>query len=344
MKYRTGARAAAAIIMAASALLAGAAGHDSGRAVYLVALSDPPLAAQAAARVRAPGLNAQQERRAVRQEMDSVESQAYLRRLDSARANVVGIAQNRVGRTLAPQQVYRYASNGMALELDADEAARIAALPGVAAVRRERVLHLSTDAGPQWIGADQLWNGAVNGVAATKGDGVVIGVIDTGINPSHPSFAAIGGDGHTTVNPRGHFYGLCASGQAQCNTKLIGIYDFTNEGTKGVDSAGHGSHVSGIAAGNAISDALQGHTVALSRNVSGVAPHANVIMYKGCNSKPINSNSDGPGDGRPGRRDQLLDRRGRRRSVRDARRSIQRRLRVLLCAPGRRRGLGLGRQ
>ncbi len=172
------------------------------------------------------------------------------------------------------------------------EAARVAGLPGVTAVRRERALRISTDAGPQWIGANQLWVG-VNGVAATRGEGVVIGIIDTGINPTHPSFAASTGDGFTITNPRGHFYGLCTAGQAQCNSKLIGIYDFTTEGSKGVDTVGHGSHVSGIAAGNAISDSLQGYTVSLSRNVSGVAPHANLIMYKGCNAKPIDSTSDG---------------------------------------------------
>jgi subtilisin family serine protease len=273
----------------------GAAAADRGgttRSVYLVALSDPPLAVQAAARVRSPGLDAQQQHRAVRRELDSAASQAWLQHLDEARASVVSRAQQRIGRPLSASQVYRYASNGMALELDADEAAHVAALPGVVAVRRERVLHISTDAGPQWIGANQLWVG-VNGVAATRGEGVVIGVIDTGINPTHPSFAASSGDGFTITNPRGHFYGLCATGQAQCNGKLIGIYDFTNEGSKGVDTVGHGSHVSGIAAGNAINDALQGYTVSLSRNVSGVAPHANLIMYKGCNSKPIDSSSDG---------------------------------------------------
>jgi subtilisin family serine protease len=281
--------------LAAMLMLVGAAAADRGagtREVYLVALTEAPLAAQAAARVRAPELDAEQQRRAVRQEMDSAASLAWLRHLDDARSSVVGLAQQRIGRALTARQVYRYASNGMALELDAGEAAQIAILPGVTAVRRERTLHLSTDAGPQWIGANQLWSG-VDGVAPTKGEGVVIGVIDTGINPTHPSFAATGADAFTIVNPRGHFYGLCASGQAQCNGKLIGIYDFTTEGSKGVDTVGHGSHVSGIAAGNAITDALQGYTVSLSRSVSGVAPHANLIMYKGCNAQPIDASSDG---------------------------------------------------
>ena len=283
----------AALALAIVAAASPAEGSDSNRSTWIVALRDPPLAAQAAGRVAAAGLDAQRQRRAVRAELESPASRDYLRRLDSVRAGVLDDAQRQLGRTLAPRQVYRYAGNGMALELGADEAARIAALPGVSAVRRERMLHLSTDAGPQWIGANALWNGTVDGVAATKGEGVVIGIVDTGINPSHPSFAPTGSDGYTIVNARGHFYGLCASAQAPCNAKLIGIYDFTTEGTHGIDSVGHGSHVAGIAAGDPIADSLQGYTVSLPRNVSGVAPHANVIMYKGCNAAPIDSSSDG---------------------------------------------------
>lgn len=283
-----------AAVMAFAASVGAAADQQANdRVTYLVALNDPPLAAHASARAQIPGATPQQQKHAVRSALASSDSGDYLRRLDAARTNVLGLAAQRFGRSLTPRQVYRYAANGMALALSADEAQRIAGLPGVAAVRRERILHLHTDAGPQWIGADTLWNGGVGGIAATKGEGVVIGVIDTGINSAHPSFAATGGDGHTTTNPRGHFYGLCASGQAQCNAKLIGIYDFTSEGTFGADSVGHGSHTSGIAAGNAIADSLQGYTVALPRNVSGVAPHANLIMYKGCNAQPIDASSDG---------------------------------------------------
>ena len=134
----------------------------------------------------------------------------------------------------------------------------LAAVPGVVAVRRERMEHMQTDAGPEWIGADRLWNGTVSGIPATKGEGMVVGVIDTGINPGHPSFAANGPDGYTIINPRGHYFGLCSSCQATCNSKLIGIYDFTDEGTKGVDSVGHGSHVSGIVAGDAMTNSLHG--------------------------------------------------------------------------------------
>ena len=254
----------------------------AAREVYLVRLARAPLIEHVRERLAAGGAGAMNPRQALRRELVSGDSQDYLAMLDADRRQVLDAAAATFGRALVPHHVFRHTVNGMALTLSADEATRLAALPGVARVRRARVEHVLTDAGPQWIGADALWNGGVAGVAATKGEGVVIGVIDTGINPTHPSFAATGGDGYTHTNPRGHFYGLCASGQATCNAKLIGIYDMTSEGTQGIDSVGHGSHVSGIAAGNAINDALQGHTVALPRNVSGVAPHANLIMYKAC--------------------------------------------------------------
>jgi subtilisin family serine protease len=251
-------------------------GAETTRRTYLVSLLGAPLVEHA--RAREPGM----EKPALRRALESADSIAYLLRLDAQRRDVLEAAANLLGRDLAPLHAYRHATNGMALKLTQSEAQRLATLPGVVRVRRERTEHILTDAGPQWIGADKLWTGQDSGIAATKGEGVVIGIVDTGINPTHPSFAATAGDGYTHTNPRGHFYGLCATGQATCNAKLIGIYDMTDEGTKGVDSVGHGSHVSGIAAGNAITDALQGHTVALERNVSGVAPHANLIMYKAC--------------------------------------------------------------
>jgi subtilisin family serine protease len=252
---------------------------------YIVRLSDAPLVEHARQLAEQQGsVRRFGEKPALRHQLESDDSAAYLRHLDHARDAVVSAGSAALGRALSPRHVYRHVSNGMALELSAAEAAHMATLPGVIGVRRERIEHVLTDAGPQWIGADALWHGA-SGVAKTSGEGVVIGIIDTGINPTHPSFAASGPDGYTIVNPRGHFYGLCASGQATCNAKLIGLYDYTDEGTHGVDAAGHGSHVSGIAAGNALSAALQGHTVALSRQVSGVAPHANIIMYKACIAK-----------------------------------------------------------
>ena len=175
---------------------------------------------------------------------------------------------------------YLYAFNGIALNLTIKEANEIAKHPDVKSIGMERFYSINTDVGPQWIGAEEVWNGLALDTPANKGEGVVIGIIDTGINPNHPSFQSISEPGtanqYIHTNPRGTTFGLCNS--QTCNNKLIGIYDFTNEGTAGIDSVGHGSHVAGIAAGNVYVANHQG----LDFIVSGVAPRANIISYKAC--------------------------------------------------------------
>ena len=100
----------------------------------------------------------------------------------------------------------------MALELTEAEAQALARLPGVAGVTPSRDLRPLTDAGPAWIGAPGIWDGtATGGPPGTKGEGILVGVIDTGINLDHPSFADIGGDGYDHTNPRGagDYVGWC---------------------------------------------------------------------------------------------------------------------------------------
>jgi len=264
-------------------LVLAAATANAEQRSYLIGLSDPPLVEHARAVAAAtPTLS---PKAAVRRAMQSADSQGYAQMLIAHRETVLGVASHEIGRTIVPRHAFQTASNGFSAILDDSEAARIATLPGVTAVRPSRTEYVLTDAGPQWIGATNLWNGSVPGIAATKGEGVVVGIIDTGINPTHPSFATAGGDGYTNVNRRGHFYGLCTSGEATCNAKLIGIYDMTDEGSNGVDTVGHGTHVAGIAAGNAMNNSLQGITTSVTRAVAGVAPHANIIMYKACTLK-----------------------------------------------------------
>ena len=83
-----------------------------------------------------------------------------------------------------------------------------------------------------------------------------------------------------TTTHFGQQLGLCSEAEVLCNDKLIGVYDFTDEGSMGkdTDSVGHGSHVTSTAAGNRISTTLEGETV----QIQGVAPRANIVAYKVC--------------------------------------------------------------
>lgn len=245
---------------------------------YLIELSSPPvLSFGGDASLKSTRPEAQ------RFDAQAAEVQRYTRQLDAEQAQWLQTAGARLGRSLSAAQRYRYAYNGLALDLSAVEAAQLATLPEVRSVERDGVQQLHTDAGPAWIGAAEAWAG-VPGTAATRGEGMVIGIIDTGINVRHPAFAEVDAEGYRHINPKPRRFGLCNSSMAEfCSGKLIGIHDYTSEGTRnGNDTDGHGSHVAGIAAGNVRSTQLAGQTGAITLRLSGVAPRASLISYKAC--------------------------------------------------------------
>jgi subtilisin family serine protease len=187
-------------------------------------------------------------------------------------------------RPLSIPYQYTIALNGMAVELTASEAAEIVELSTVHAVVPSQTRYPQSDAGPTWIGAPSLWDGSqTGGIPGTLGEGSIIGIIDTGINLDHPSFAAVGGDGygHTNPNGAGNYLGKCATQPeiSICNDKLIGAYSWPQTGDNPEDDfgTGHGSNVAGIAAGNIITAVYTAPTTVLTATLSGVAPHANII-------------------------------------------------------------------
>lgn len=213
-------------------------------------------------------------------------------------------ASARIGRTLVAQQSFRHALNAVVVELGPEEAERLRTMPGVTLVEPYTEYPTDTDAGPTLIGAPGLWNGTADPAGvATKGEGIVVGMIDSGINTDSPSFAAIEpATGFVHVNPLGdgNYLGTCSGGGidvGKCNAKLFGAYDFVfstcqdasnpcgSPGTWAEDPSvedandtGHGSHTSSTVAGNASTAIYQGANIP----ISGVAPHANIIHYDVC--------------------------------------------------------------
>ena len=219
--------------------------------------SRPRLAASSAAATGKRKFNAR-----------SPEAVAYVDYLSDLRRLRLNDASVRVGRPLVPMHTYAHAMNGVSLKLTAAEAKLVAGVPGVKAIAPEFTRFLQTNIGPSWIKADLVWNGTATGTA-NRGEGVVVGVIDSGINRTHSSFSGAG-----VSNPFGSFRGYCATTPSACNTKLIGLYDFTSAPANGnadpVDNDGHGTHTASTAVGAPFSI------------YSGVAPRANLIAYKAC--------------------------------------------------------------
>ena len=240
---------------------------------YLITLSAPSLVTQQAQTGKV--------------DVSTIGSQRYRHVLAQQQAQVLAAISDAVQRPLTPRYSYTIALNALAVDLTPAEAEWVAGLEGVTAVTPSQNRQPLTDAGPAWIGAPALWDGSqTGGPSGSQGEGVIVGIIDTGINMDHPSFAAVGGDGYVHVNPLGvgHYLGQCTTNPAtfSCNDKLIGAYSWPESGDNPEDDNGHGSNVAGIAAGNVVNLPYFAPTVTLTPTLSGVAPHATLIAYDVC--------------------------------------------------------------
>ncbi|KAF5775046.1 putative cucumisin [Helianthus annuus] len=173
---------------------------------------------------------------------------------------------------------YQHVFTGFAAKLTADQVKAIGNMDGFMSARRDRAYKLHTTHTPTFLGLHQnlgVWN------ASNYGKGIIIGVLDTGITPGHPSF-----DDKEVPPPPAKWKGKCdVSG---CNNKLIGARDFTENGSGSpIDEDGHGTHTSGTAAGNFVEGAnVFGQA---KGTAAGMAPLAHVAMYKVCDSTCLDS-------------------------------------------------------
>ncbi|WP_217639065.1 S8 family serine peptidase [Colwellia chukchiensis] len=259
--------------------------YNSSGNTYIVQLVEPAIAVYEGG---IEGFEATSAKANGKRKLDTKSNKAkkYQKHLKNKQQKVLEEAAGKFNRNLTPKYEYQHAINGFALELSADEAKKLSSMEGVLSVQKEKYEQLLTDVGPQWIGAEHIWQSNSDG---PKGEGMVVAVLDTGINSDHPSFADIGDDGYDHTNPLGSGVYLpgsyCDTVDASfCNDKLIGAWDFVaSDGIVPEDNDGHGSHTASTAAGNVVNGAtLVAPTASASFNISGVAPHANIIAYDVC--------------------------------------------------------------
>jgi hypothetical protein len=190
---------------------------------------------------------------------------------------------------------YRYSFNGFAAELTPAQVAKVAAQPGVLSVTQDEIRQLDTSSTPSFLGLDKaggLWE--QTGGIKDAGEGVIIGVVDTGIWPENASFSDRDTNGNLIFRQIPGWHGKCVPGEefnaSHCNQKLIGAQFFVQgfgadrllpeEFVSARDSDGHGSHTASTAGGNYGVDAVvDGSNLG---KVSGMAPRARIATYKVC--------------------------------------------------------------
>ena len=192
---------------------------------------------------------------------------------------------------------YTNAANGFSALVTHAEAERLAANPDVLLVMPDTFRKLTTDNTPGFLGLTDRGGAWASGYT---GEDVVIGVIDSGIWPEHPSFADDGS--YRTLNRFNldeSVYSACDFGNTahnpadapfECNNKLMGARQIlptyraligaeSYEYDSARDDDGHGTHTASTAGGNAD---VSAEIFGVDRGtVSGVAPRARIIAYKG---------------------------------------------------------------
>ncbi|PHS14768.1 MAG: hypothetical protein COA86_15345 [Kangiella sp.] len=286
--------------------------HD-GYKRYIIRLTDKPVTTYKGGIAGLDAVNTTSKKGnldGVKFNAKSAEAKQYLSYLDKQQNTFIQKATTLTGSSISSLRSLKYAINGLVVELTFNEAQKISRMPEVAFVEQDELVQLETDTGPALIGAGSVWDGTATGTEY-RGEGTIIGVIDTGVNTDHRSFAATGDDGYTVVNPYGEgvFVGDCVADASLCNSKLIGvrsysavtdvysdpIFDGDTRPANGEDYNGHGSHTSSTAGGNVLLDVPLTSNDGSGANtgdgtesaftfasMSGVAPHANIISYQIC--------------------------------------------------------------
>jgi subtilisin family serine protease len=182
------------------------------------------------------------------------------------------VVQDRISAAIPTARTrweYAVVLNGFAVVVPQSRVEGLAGIPGVAQVWPSVTYHSLLDRTPTLIGAPTVWGPSL----ATAGQGMTVGIIDDGIDQTHPFF-----------DPTGYAYpaGFPKGQTAYTTPKVIVARAFAPAGTQHANArlpfdpgeSEHGTHVAGIAAGNNGTLTRQGF------RLSGIAPRAYLGNYK----------------------------------------------------------------
>jgi hypothetical protein len=228
-----------------------AAPTDDGRVQVMVELQDPPDAVVFAAAMRG---TVPSDKRAL-----AVAGAASKAQVLKVKAAQDGVAAALAAAPIGARELYRVtkALNGIAVAVAPENLHSLAAIPGVKRILPILLEHPTSSTSVPFIGAPQVWANTIGLPAGADGTGVKIGIIDTGIDYLRGDF---GGSGLLSA------YQAESTATANFTTagsfptaKVVGGTDFAGDAYTGVnapvpdanpmDCNGHGSHVSGTAAG-----------------------------------------------------------------------------------------------
>ncbi|MDP9337209.1 MAG: S8 family serine peptidase, partial [Actinomycetota bacterium] len=257
------------MFLSALVVAAPAAARGRGSVEVVVTLQAPALADAATNDRALAGLTMRRGRLL----LDSPSSISYLQLLDRRQSAVAA----RIRRAIPGAYVhwrYGITIDGLAVVVPRDSVGTLEHMAGISKVWPSATYHASLDRTPQLIGAPFLWGPAP--ALPTAGQGVKIGIIDEGVDQTHPFLSPAG-----FTMPAGYPKGDAAFTTA----KVIVARAFAPPSPKwkyaslpfDPENSEHGTHVAGIAAGD---NGTKATAYPGQPTVSGIAPKAYIGNYK----------------------------------------------------------------
>jgi subtilisin family serine protease len=281
---------------------AAVAPQSSATDLYLVQVADAPVASYAGG---VAGLAATKPADGSKVDLQSSSARAYRGHLATKKSDI--LRRGGVNTTQTVRQ-FDVTFNGFSAKLTESQAGKLRHTTGVLNVWKNEVRHVDTVSTPRMLGLDGsngVWQKQFRG-DKHAGEGVIVGVIDTGIWPENPSFAALPEPRPDAATIANKWKGVCDQGVTStisCNNKVIGARYYNASGLGDQlpgefksprDYSGHGSHTASTAAGDhGVAATVNGLSVG---NVSGMAPAARIAAYKALWEQPGGGASGGTVD------------------------------------------------
>ena len=194
----------------------------------------------------------------------------------SVKAKVKAITNQAIGKS------YGYVVNGFATKAKVKDIQKLRAIPGVKSVTLAKVYYANDSSADNMANVSAVWNNY-----KYKGEGTVVSIIDTGIDPNHKDLRLSDESKAKLTRAKVNAFTKEAGYGRYFTEKVPYGHNYSDNNDNITDnnsSEQHGMHVSGIVAANGTSDSVN--------SVVGVAPEAQLLAMKAFSNSASSASTD----------------------------------------------------